>query len=118
MGRLEFACDCGQTEFLNNTDNRSFVAHLIADKDYVAFADVLVAAIEPAVAIAGGHRAAGGPTPTPKFDWREFPMPLAWQCRVCGSLYVETPDRQRHRFLPAADDVPKQLFRPKPEAEC
>ena len=104
MGSVEFTCDCGEFGFLNSTDNRSYVAQLIPDQEYDAFSEIIDAAIEKS-----------GPTPHNKdaacMAWRTFPLPRAWQCPRCGALYIETHDRQRHRFLPASDEVSKQLFK-------
>lgn len=106
MGSIEFTCDCGEGQFLNSTDNRSYVAHLIADQDYDEFSTIVDDAIEKS-----------GPTPHDKdaacMRRREFRMPRAWQCYVCGSLYVEAQDGQRHRYDPASDETSKQLFKRK-----
>jgi hypothetical protein len=103
---LEFECDCGKGTFINSTDNRAYVAHLIPDEEYDAFSDVVDAAIERS-----------GPTPYEKgaacMAWRKFRMPKAWQCYVCGSFYVEDKYGQRHCFRPDTAGVSKHLFKRK-----
>jgi hypothetical protein len=106
LGSIEFTCDCGEGRFVNSTDNRSYVAHLIPDQDYDAFAAVVDEAIEKS-----------GPEPRDKdaacMAWRSFRMPRIWQCYACGSVYVEAEDGSRHRFLPASEAAPKRLFKRK-----
>jgi hypothetical protein len=97
-----FQCDCGFS-FLSSTDNRSYVARVLPDQSYDEFSGLIDDAIEKS-----------GPTPRDKADacmaWRRFRMPRAWQCPNCGTLFVAAADGQRHRFLPASADVPKDLF--------
>lgn len=107
LGSIEFECDCGEGLFLSSTDNRSYVAHLIADQDYDDFSEAIDSAIERS-----------GPTARDKdaayMAWRRFHMPRVWQCRNCGSLYVEDKEGNRHTFRPASDEGSKQLFKRKP----
>ena len=107
LGSVEFECDCGKGRFLSSTDNRSYVAHLIADQDYDDFSEAIDSAIERS-----------GPTARDKdavcMEWRRFRMPRVWQCPNCGSLYVEDTEGNRHTFRPASEQVSKQLFKRKP----
>jgi hypothetical protein len=99
----ECECECGQP-FLSSTDNRSYVARFLPDQSYDAFSDIVDAAIERS-----------GPTPADKDaacrGWRRFPMPYAWQCPNCGCLYLEDERGERHRFVPASEAAPRDVFR-------
>ena len=103
MGAVEFECECGGGVFPASTDNRSYVAHYIADQDYDEFSTLVDDGIEKS-----------GPSNREKdaacMAWRKFQMPLLWQCRNCGTLFVEDQDRQRHKFVPHGRSVPKALF--------
>jgi hypothetical protein len=106
LGSVEFICDCGEVSFLNSTDNRAYLAHLIPDQEFDAFSAVVDDAIEKSGPEARDKGAAC-------MAWRSFPIPRIWQCYACGSIYVEAEDGNRHRFLPASDAAPKHLFKRK-----
>lgn len=103
LRNLDFVCECGQGRFITGTDNRSYLARCIPDQDYDAFSEVIDDAIE-----------GSGPTAADKdaacVVWRAFPMLHVWQCYACGCVYIEGPNGEHHRFLPASADVPRHLF--------
>lgn len=103
MGREVFRCECGEGSFLSSTDNRSYTALILADQDYDAFSEQVDRAIETARTIPQREAAC--------LAWRAFPLPRAWQCPHCGSLYVETPGGTRERFLPAEPSTSRQVFK-------
>jgi len=104
MGSTEFECTCG-FRFLNSTDNRSYVAWLLADQDYDAFWDLIDAAVEKA-----------GPTP---LDKERAVMNLRnslfashsrlWQCPECGLIYITDAEGNLHAHAPMGN-VPRNLF--------
>lgn len=100
----EFACDCGGSQFITSTDNLSYMAHYVPDQEFDAFSDAVDAAIEKS-----------GPTPRDKdaacMAWRNHPLLCIWQCYACGSVFIQARDGTIHRFVPASDAVPKQLFK-------
>ena len=104
MGSTEFTCSCGY-RFLNSTDNRSYVARILADQDYDAFFDLIDAAVEKS-----------GPTPLDKeravMDLRVSLFakhPHVWQCLQCGIVYITDAAGKRHAHTPVGD-VPRDLF--------
>ena len=104
MDSTEFTCSCGR-QFLNSTDNRSYVAQILSDQDYDAFFDLIDAAVEKS-----------GPTPLDKeravMDLRASlfcKQPRIWQCVQCGLVYITDANGNRHAHAPAGD-VPRDLF--------
>ncbi|MGL6094416.1 MAG: hypothetical protein ACRC7O_01270 [Fimbriiglobus sp.] len=99
---MAFWCECGFT-FLSSTDNLSYMAHVLPDQSFDEFSGRVDDAIE-----------SSGPSPEDKcracMGWRAFHLPKAWQCRNCGTLYVEAADGQRHRFAPADAAVSRRVF--------
>lgn len=104
MRNLDFTCECGEGRFTTATDNLSYMAHFVPDQEYDLFSGAVDDAIEKS-----------GPTARDKeaacMAWRSYTMLRLWQCYACGSVYIEGPDGSHHRFLPASEQVPKQLFR-------
>jgi hypothetical protein len=105
MGSLLFTCSCGEFRFLDSTDDRTYVAHFMAEREWLPFLDAVDAAVEHA-----------GPTAHEREDacmeLRGRPARMAWQCPACGALYVEDQRGERHRFLPESPRVPRDLFQP------
>ena len=104
MDSTEFTCSCGR-QFLNSTDNRSYVAQILSDQDYDAFFDLIDAAVEKS-----------GPTPLDKeravMDLRASlfcRQPRIWQCVQCGLVYITDANGNRHAHAPVGD-VPRDLF--------
>ncbi len=102
----EFMCECGDFGVVS-TDNRSYAARLLPEEQYDDFSGVVDDAIE-------------APDPSP-YDveaacmaWRRFLRTSIYQCPNCGSVYVEGPDGERHRFTPASDQTPRRLFARRP----
>jgi hypothetical protein len=104
MPSHDFTCDCGEGRFTTATDNRSYLARYLPDQEYDTFSTLVDDAIENS-----------GSTATEKdracMSWRSFPMLSIWQCYACGAIYIEAPDRTRHKFLPQSDQVSKHLFK-------
>jgi hypothetical protein len=104
MRNLGFNCECGEGYFMTKTDNLSYMAHFIPDQENDAFSGIVDDAIEKS-----------GPTARDKgracMEWRSYTMLSIWRCYACGAVYVEAPDGSHHRFLPAAENVTKQLFK-------
>jgi hypothetical protein len=104
MGSLEFTCSCGATAFLNSSDNRSYVGHLIPDQLWDQFWDDIDAAIER-------RQPSGEENSKTCMSLRmRLARRLVWQCPGCGSLYVEDDQGRRHRFVPASPEVSKRLL--------
>jgi hypothetical protein len=110
MGSLQFTCTCNEFRFLNSTDNRSYVAYLISEQEWFPFWDAIDEAVEHS-----------GPSPCEKSEacmaLRTHPSRLAWQCPLCGALYIEDQMGVSHRFVPESEAVPKHLFQPIAETE-
>jgi hypothetical protein len=100
-----FTCACGAFRFLDSTDDRSYAAHLLPEREWYPFMEAVDAAVEQA-----------GPSPRERADactaLRAHRPRLALQCPACGALYLEGRLGQPHRFLPAAGTVPRDLFQP------
>ena len=103
MGRVTFVCECGKFEFRNNTDFRSYVAHLIPDQDWDGFWSAIDDAIENTAGSKWRKDVAC-------MKLREYKARMVWQCPVCGSLYVDGITGEHHRFTPASESVPTDLL--------
>ena len=104
MSSIEFECDCGKGVFLNSIDNRSYLAHYIADQKYDEFSGVIDNAIEKFGASTKAKEKAC-------MEWRSIKMQKIWQCPACGTVYIEDQNRKRFKFNPALENTPKQLFK-------
>jgi hypothetical protein len=105
VGSVLFTCSCGKFSFLGSTDNLSYAAHLIPDEGHW---DEFWGAIDDAVE-------KSGPSAREKdaacLALRRYHFRMAWQCPVCGSLYIEDSVRKPHRFVPESPETPRRLLR-------
>ena len=105
MGSVRFSRSCGKFSFLDSTDHRSYVAHLVPDQEWDDFWGAIDDAIEKA-----------GPSAKEKADAcmalrRRYCARLAWQCPNCGALYVEDFKGQPQRFVAESPTVPRRLLK-------
>ena len=103
MGSVRFVCSCGEFSFLDSTDNRSYVAHLVPDKDLDRFWDAIDDAVEKS-----------GPSERDKakacMALRRYRARTVWQCPRCGALYVEDSSGKPQRFVPESSAVSRCLL--------
>ena len=106
---MKIQCQCGEM-IVDQTDAQSHKAHFIPDQDWLQLLDSIDEAIEKS-----------GPAPTAKaaacMQVRSLLGQLArraWQCRTCGSIYIEDQQRTLQRLLPTTEPGPHVLFRSHP----
>jgi len=88
---MKFRCACGEI-IVDNTDSLSYKAYFIADQDWEdAFRPEEETSDEPEDRLLGWSRS-------------------AWQCRACGSLYIDDDNGLAHRFRPATADTPRNIL--------
>jgi hypothetical protein len=104
VGSVRFRCSCGEFSFLDSTDNRSYVAHLIPDQEWDGFWGAIDDAVEKS-----------GSAARDKADacvaLRRSRVRMAWQCPRCGGLYIEDPEGRPQRFVPESPAVSRRLLR-------
>lgn len=98
MGSTEFQCSCGFA-FLNSTDNRSYVAHFIADQDLDAFWALIDAAIEQSGPNVADKEQACMNLRSSLLNARQ----RVWQCGNCCRIYVTDASGKTHGFEPDSD---------------
>lgn len=99
-----FECECG-FQFIDNTDNLSYMARLIPDK---AVWDEVWDAIDDAIEKSGPsaqEKEAACMKLRGQLRFRRI-----WQCRKCGALYLEDGNQNRYRFVPELPECPKVLL--------
>ncbi|HEX2076130.1 MAG TPA: hypothetical protein VHG08_00425 [Longimicrobium sp.] len=108
---MKIQCRCGAL-IVDQTDNLPHKAHVIPDQEWEAVLDAIDHAVERS-----------GPGADAKMEacigaWKTLSLAsrLAWQCRACGRLWMEDQQYEAREFLPAADDVPREIFRSRPSS--
>ncbi len=102
---MKFACHCGAT-IVDQTDGLPNKGRWIADQDWFHLLDAIDAAIETSGPHANQKEAA-----CMNIRHRLCTMSRsAWQCHVCGRIYVEDRDRGLRPFTPGEGASP-DLFR-------
>ena len=87
---MKIKCTCGEI-IPDQTDYLSYKAHIVGDKDYFDYLDVIDKAVE---------------SNEPNREdlcmsvRRAEPSRLAWECRTCGRLYLNDADRNLVEYLP------------------
>ncbi len=108
---MKIQCRCGALIF-DGTDNLPHKAHVIPDQEW----DAVLDAIDHAVERSGpGADAKAAACMAARQAISRAARP-AWQCRECGRLWVDDQQHQAREFAPAADDVPREIFRSRPSA--
>lgn len=109
---MKIGCHCGATIY-DQTDYLPHKAHYIPDQDVFEVLDAIDDAIEKS-----------GPTAKEKeaacMKVRRLIGKLsrsAWQCRVCGRVYIDDQAHKLQQLVPGTDDVPRELFRSRPSGE-
>ncbi|WP_339743272.1 hypothetical protein [uncultured Rubinisphaera sp.] len=109
MGSVELTCRCGFT-FLNSTDNRSYIAHWIADQDLDQFWELIDNAIEKSGPTAREKEAACMNLRRHLLSARQ----TIWQCPECGLVYLFDAEGKPHGFPPEGDSPRNLLKSQKP----
>jgi hypothetical protein len=106
MGSVLFNCSCGKHSFLCSTDNRSYCAYLIPDQGvWEEFWTAIDDAVEKS-----GPSAREKESACMELRQSHYRRQRAWQCPVCGSLYIEDGGGNRSRFVPESPEIPRRLL--------
>ncbi|HBN74424.1 MAG TPA: hypothetical protein DD473_01120 [Planctomycetaceae bacterium] len=105
MGSVEMTCGCG-FRFLNSTDNRSYVAHWIADQDLDEFWEHIDNAIEKSGPSAFKKEAACMRLRRLLLSARQ----TIWQCPECGQVRLNDSAGNTHAFQPVSDS-PRNILK-------
>lgn len=110
---MKITCSCGEI-LVDQTDYLPYKAHIIPDQHYFGLLEAIDDAIENS-----------GPSPSDKdaavMRVRNLIGKIkrwAWQCRVCGRLFVDGPPLSNtvYQFVPADGNTPKELLRGREES--
>lgn len=108
---MKIQCTCGAL-IVDQTDHLPHKAHVIPDQEWEA----LLAAVDHAIERSGpGARAKEAACMAAREAFSRAAR-LAWQCRQCGRLWMDDQQHEAREFVPAADDVPREIFRSRPSA--
>ena len=109
---MKIECQCGET-ICDPTDSLPCKAHFIPDQDWFDLCDRVKAAVTPT----GLSQVRTEAAFRELWTFISNVSRLAWQCRECGRVYVDDRENVLREFLPASDDVPRELFRSRPSPE-
>lgn len=105
---MKIECACG-VEIFDQTDALPHKAHLIPDEDWFEAMERLEGLVEAA--------ADGRITKDEALHRVRLPLlnlsRKAWQCRQCGRLYLDGPERgcRPHRYAPESEDDSREVLR-------
>jgi len=109
---VKIECHCGAL-IVDQTDDLPQKAYVIPDQEWFGVLEAISAAVERSGPAAEDKSAASRAARA--VLWRVARS--AWQCRECGRLYMDDEKSILREFLPAEEDVPRELFRSRPSAE-